>query len=56
MRATTFPGVGMMATHASNDPLELLKAGKKHIREGAVEGEKDRADHAALSRIVGDQA
>jgi hypothetical protein len=37
-------------------PLELLKAGKEQAREGALEGDKDRADRAALSRIVADEA
>lgn len=33
-------------------PLEVLRAGKATPREGAAESAKDRADHAALSRLV----
>jgi hypothetical protein len=33
-------------------PLELLRAGKQSARPGAVDGAKDRADVAALSRLA----
>ena len=37
-------------------PLALLKAGKQGARKGDLEGEKDRADHAALLGIVDREA
>jgi hypothetical protein len=37
-------------------PLPLLKAGKERAREGAHEGEKDRADHAALLDMPNSEA
>lgn len=37
-------------------PLALLKAGKERAREGALDGEKGRADHAALLEIVNGEA